>query len=84
MPGGARSEGRRSNRKKKKCGKIISHIYGVGGGERCGCGEEQLQFPHDRKQLHSFLNVILSGRKVELHLHSPAAHSDNPGDAAGR
>lgn len=64
-------------------GKIISHIYG-GKKKRCGCGErEQLQFPHDKKQLHSFPNVILSGRKLWLHLRSPTAPSDGPGGTTG-
>lgn len=46
---------------------------------RCGCGErEQLQFPEDKKQLHSFPDVILSGRKAWLHSCSPADPRDGP------
>lgn len=47
--------------------------------KRCGCGErEQLQFPEDKKQLHSFFYVILSGRKDWLHFCTPAVPRDGP------
>lgn len=46
---------------------------------RCGCGErEQLQFPEDKKQLHSFPNIISSGRKAWLRFCSPAVPWDGP------
>lgn len=65
--------------KKKKGGKIISHIYGAGGG-RCGCRErEQLQFPHDKKQLHSFPDVVLSGRKDSFTFTQPKSSQGGSG-----